>query len=94
MRFPPLRLALRLQIWMLSCHRFTMRCGDEAVICCHENQRWQAMSDQRLIDDTGGSQLHRVVSPQRMALDKFSGKIDDLRLSRDNAILRRAVGSE
>src|SRR5207302_9371511 len=47
-------LALRVQIWILSCHRFTACRGDEAVICCHENQRWQAMSNKRLIDDTGG----------------------------------------
>lgn len=38
-------LALRVQIWMLSCHRFTARRDDEAVIGRHENQRWQAMSD-------------------------------------------------
>jgi hypothetical protein len=50
------------------------------------------MSHQRLIDDTGGSQLHRVVSAQRLALDKFSGKVNDPWLSRDDAILRGAVG--
>jgi hypothetical protein len=33
------------QIWIRSRHRFTARRGDEAVICYHENQRWQAMSD-------------------------------------------------
>jgi hypothetical protein len=26
-------LALRVQIWILSCHRLTARGGDEAVIC-------------------------------------------------------------
>jgi hypothetical protein len=52
------------------------------------------MSDYGLIDDTGGSQLHRVVSPQRMALEKFGGKINDSWLSGDDAILRGAVGTE
>jgi hypothetical protein len=36
------------QIWILRCHRITARRGD-AVICCHENQWWQAMSDYGLI---------------------------------------------
>jgi hypothetical protein len=47
-----------------------------------------------LIDDTGGSQLHCVVNPQRMALDEFNGKINDPWLSRDDAILRGVVGLE
>jgi hypothetical protein len=82
------------QIWILSCHGFTAPRGDEAVICCHENQRWQVMSDKRLIDNIGRSQLHRIICPQRMALDKFDGNINDPWLSWDDAILRGAVGSE
>ena len=44
-RFLPRSLALWMHIWILSGHRFTARSGDEAVICGHENKRWQAMSD-------------------------------------------------
>jgi hypothetical protein len=52
------------------------------------------MSDERLIDDTGGSRLHRGVSPKRMALDQFNSKINDPWLSRDDAILHGAMGLE
>ena len=38
-----LGFALRVQIWILRCHCFISRCGDEAVIGCYESQRWQAM---------------------------------------------------
>ena len=86
--------SLPLQIWILSYHRFTARRGDEMMIRCQENQWWQAMGKQRLIDDTSGSQLDRVVSPQGMTLDKFSGKVNDAWLSRDDTILRGTVDSE
>jgi hypothetical protein len=52
------------------------------------------MGNERLINDAGGSQLHCVVSTQRMALDKFSSKINDPWLSRDDAILCGSVGLE
>jgi hypothetical protein len=47
-----------------------------------------------LIDEAGGSQLHRMVSPQWMTLEKFSGKVNDPWLSWDDALLRGAMGSE
>ena len=94
MRLPLRYLALRVRIWIFSSYRFTVCSGHEAVICYHENQRWQAIRNERLVDHTGRSQLHCIASPQWMALEKFSGKVNDPWLDWDDAILRGAVGAE